>query len=233
MFLLMIYLFILIYGTGDTVAHRRQMSLIDPVFWQIVLCVFLCFILMGTNVTYLYLVNSQMKQQRGNLSLLMLSKYRKIDELENQIMNFTSTPAEWSSTPLACPELASILLYQKNIISSLEDILSILERVDEIKGSKIAGFKVERQHIVWVVTTLLLFAYSLFQFLAQPHGLNWSLLSLLIILLPELRIDITLSLGRRRRVESLVVSHCHEIVKLIPSLSLLSPPRVRCPRLNT
>lgn len=223
MFLLMIYLFILIYGTGDTVAHRRQMSLIDPVFWQIVLCVFLCFILMGTNVTYLYLVNSQMKQQRGNLSLLMLSKYRKIDELENQIMNFTSTPAEWSSTPMACPELASILLYQKNIISSLEDILSILERVDEIKGSKIAGFKVERQHIVWVVTTLLLFAYSLFQFLAQPRGLNWSLPSLLIIL-SDLLIDIMLSRKETKsRERSVTVSHCHEIVKLIPCLPLLSP----------
>jgi hypothetical protein len=173
MFLLLVYLFLLIYGTGDTVAHQRQMSLIDPVFWQIVLCVFLCFILMGTNVTYLYLVNSQMKQQRGNLSLLMLSKYRNISELENQIINSTTTAtAPTVSTMACCPELTSILLYQKSIVSSLEDILSILERVDEIKGSKIAGFKVERQHIVWVVTTSLLFAYSLFQFLVQPHGWN-------------------------------------------------------------
>lgn len=158
MFFMMIYLLIFLYGSG-TAAHQRQMSLIDPIFWQTVFCVFLCFLLMGANVTYLYLVNSQMKQQRGHLSLLMLSKYRDVSLLENQLMNMN---------PAMSNQLTSVILYQKSIISSLEDILSILERVDEVKGSKLAGFKVERQHIVWVATTLLLFVYSLFQFMAQP-----------------------------------------------------------------
>lgn len=199
MFILMIVLLITLYE--DTGASHSLVN--DPLFWQTMMCVVLCFLLMGINLTYLYLINTQMKLQRGILSLIILGKYRYINQLEMYFQkdiqesnyNIPIPSSQYNNNHIhnnhnnqnnnqnnqnnnqnnnnngAYVNFQELLLQQSEIISSFENILNLLDKVDEIKGSKLAGFKIERQHIVWVITTLLLFIYSMIQFMnKQSHS---------------------------------------------------------------
>lgn len=166
MLILMIVIFLTFYGDSGSIHPLVN----DSLFWQTMMCVILCFILMGINLTYLYLINTQMKLQRGILSLIILTKYRYINQLEMYFQREIYNSTEITITRAYIQEL---LLQQSEIISSFENILNLLDKVDEIKGSKLAGFKIERQHIVWVITTLLLFLYSIAQFMnKQSHSQN-------------------------------------------------------------
>ena len=172
MSILMIDLLLEIYGiTSDTTSSL----LIRPVFWQSIFCVFLCFFLMIFNLFFLFLINSQMKRQRGTLSLLILAKYRYINELETYFLFMNSrhrNPSSTFSVPpdlmpvdISLDEIPNVISDQHDLISSLEDLLMVYENIDEIKASKLAGFTIERQHIVWIITTLSLFLYSLYRYL--------------------------------------------------------------------
>lgn len=156
----MIVIFLTLYGKSGSSHHLA----IDPLFWQTMMCVIICFLLMGINLTYLYLINTQMKLQRGTLSLIILAKYRYINQLE---MYFQK---ERNNNSTISQNYQYLFQQQHEIISSFENILNLLDKVDDIKGSKLAGFKVERQHIVWVITTLLLFIYSVAQFLRKQSN---------------------------------------------------------------
>lgn len=168
MLILMIDLILNLYSTTSRQDDNSSL-LIDPIVWQKLFCVVFCFTLMSANLTYLFLVNTEMKKQRGTLSLLILSKYRYINQLESYYLVKSKLPT--SSLSLFLPfetiplsSIPTIISYQHDLISSLDDILTVYENIDEVKGSKLAGFKIERQHIVWIITTLSLFIYSLYQY---------------------------------------------------------------------
>lgn len=176
MFILMIDLILNLYSTTAT-RNNSTNILLDPIVWQKLFCVFFCFTLMSLNLTYLFLVNTEMKKQRGTLSLLILAKYRYINQLETYFL-VKSKPTSSSyanSLPLSLPYdiplsiIPTIISDQRELISSLDDILTVYENIDEVKGSKLAGFKIERQHIVWIITTLSLFIYSLYQYFVNHH----------------------------------------------------------------
>lgn len=167
MFFLMLNLIIKLYKASSTSRSQPSSSLfMDPVIWQVLFCVFYCFSLMIMNLTYLFLINAQMRRQRGTLSLLILSKYRYINQLETYF-HLSSSSGPPASTSLSDPmppldKIPALIAEQHDLIASLDGLLTVYENIDELKGSKIAGFKIERQHIIWIITTLSLFLYSLY-----------------------------------------------------------------------
>jgi hypothetical protein len=175
MLLLLVNLVLNLYGTSGR--NSGPSLLMDPLFWQILFCVFFCFLIMILNLAFLFLVNVQMKKQRGTLSLLILSKYRYINQLETYALIHSRSSASPSSlsasslSSLSVPlhEIPALIAEQHHLISGLDDILTVYENIDEIKGSKLAGFKIERQHLVWILTTLTLFLYSLYQYFIDHH----------------------------------------------------------------
>jgi hypothetical protein len=179
MSILMIDLLLEIYGITSDANTSASSLLYRPVFWQTLLCVLFCFLLMICNLLFLFLINSQMKRQRGTLSLLILAKYRYINELETYFLFMnsrhhhhrpSSASASSSMLPPLIPtniplhQIPTVISDQHDLISSLEDLLTVYENIDEIKASKLAGFTIERQHIVWIITTLSLFLYSLYRY---------------------------------------------------------------------
>lgn len=116
---------------------------------------FLSFILLISFIvlaTITYLTNRKLLEHRGILSLLVLNKKRELDTLLQLEDGHTARARALEHTYGRC-------------IDSIHDVIGALEQVDLITPAKLLGFTIERQHVVWLISTCGLYLYFIASFL--------------------------------------------------------------------
>lgn len=151
--------------------YREDTSSIiwSALFWQSVVLVVLFMSILGVVFTLAYLVSAEMLHHRGRLSHVALQLKHEVD----RIFFIGSRPlGSDGCASVQSKELEERVQFLKHNANSVAEMIDALATIDSVSPSKVSGFTIERQHIVWIGTTLIVFIYTIISFVSKEDLLG-------------------------------------------------------------
>ena len=162
--ILMVITIVILYTEGST-----QIIIHSPLFWQVAVLLLTSMIVMGIMCLLAYMANVEMRRHRGLISSAILRIKHDVDRLTYLCLSKTD------HIPHDCEETSNLLKHKIDFMlqtaQSLTELISALETIDEVNPAKVAGFTIERHHIVWVLTTMVVLIYSMISFVSEDDVL--------------------------------------------------------------